>query len=284
MPAGILYTYYLDRGILRVYNENIIKSERTDFMETVKLTLNESRGVTMTCYIQPVGGEFQGMEKRPAMVILPGGGYAYCSAREADPVAFPYLQAGYQAFILYYSLNEFAVWDTPLKDYEQAVRVITEHADEWHVDTERIAVIGFSAGGHLAACAATMANPRPKAAILGYPVISSVKVWNDRKAPDPAESVSKDTCPCFVFASRNDGTVPIRDSLNFLSALERENIPFETHIYSYANHGFSTCEPQLNNRDWCCNRTADWVQDSIEWLRETVGDFTDGVLGPKTRW
>ena len=203
-------------------------------METVKLTLNESRGVKMTCYIQPVGGEFQGMEKRPAMVILPGGGYAYCSAREADPVAFPYLQAGYQAFILYYSLNEFAVWDNPLKDYEQAVRVITEHADEWHVDTERIAVIGFSAGGHLAACAATMANPRPKAAILGYPVISSVKVWNDRKAPDPAESVSKDTCPALSLPQETTArclfgtaSTSYRRSNGRISPLRRTSIPMQ---------------------------------------------------------
>lgn len=253
-------------------------------METLRLVLDEKRNVTLTAYIQPVGGEFWGMTKRPAIIILPGGGYQFCSEREADPVAFPYLQAGYQAFILRYSLNDDAVWDAPLKDYEQAVKVIIEHSEEWFIDPDRIAVIGFSAGGHLAACVATMSEIRPKAAILGYPVISSVAVWNDRNAPDPAEKVDEKTCPCFIFASRNDGTVPIQDSLNFLNALNKFGIPFESHIYSYANHGFSTCEPQLNNRDWCCNRTADWVRDSIEWLRETVGDFTDGVLGDKKRW
>lgn len=252
-------------------------------METVKITLNEARNVSLTGYIQPVGGEFWGMTERPAIIILPGGGYRYCSEREADPVAFPYLQAGYQVFILRYSLNEDAAWDTPLKDYDRAVEVISENAQQWHVDTSRIAVIGFSAGGHLASAAAVGAKIRPKACILGYPVISTTIPWNST-APDTSKYVDKNTCPCFIFASRNDGTVPIQDSLNFVNALNANGIPFELHIYSYANHGFSTCEPCLNNRDWCCNRTADWVKDSIEWLREVVGDFTDGVLGDKKRW
>ena len=251
--------------------------------ETFRLILNEERDVSLTCYIQPVGDGVGGMTKRPAMIVIPGGGYQYCSGREADPVAFPYLQAGYQAFILRYSVQDNSVWDNPLQDYEQAMETIIAHADEWHIDADRIAIIGFSAGGHLAACAATMSKHRPRAAILGYPVISTYYRWN-KSAPDPSEAVDENTCPCFIFASRNDGTVPIQDSLNFLNALNTKGIPFETHIYSYANHGFSTCEPQLNNRDWCCNRTPNWIKDSVEWLRETVGDFTDGVLGNKVRW
>lgn len=257
-------------------------------MKTLELILNEERNVSLTAYIQPTKGEFSGMTKRPAMVILPGGGYRYCSARESDPVAFPYLQVGYQVFILRYSVNRSdddhnADWDNPLRDYDQAMETIISHADEWYVDTERIAIIGFSAGGHLAACAATVAANKPRAAILGYPVISSRHRWNNT-APDPTDFVDANTCPCFIFASRNDGCVPIQDSVNFINALTKAGVPYETHIYSYANHGFSTCEPQLNNREWCCNRTPNWIHDSIEWLRETVGDFTDGVLGDKKRW
>ncbi len=252
-------------------------------MEIRKLTLNEERNVTLTCCLQPVGGEYWGMSVRPAIIVLPGGGYQFCSDREADPVAFPYLATGYQVFILRYSLNENAVWPNPLSDYDLAFETIVGNSAEWHVDPERIAVIGFSAGGHLAAAAAVLAKNRPRACILGYPVITTTIPWN-KSAPDPAELVDEKTCPCFVFASRNDGTVPIQDSLDFLNALNKFGIPFETHIYSYANHGFSTCAPAINNREWCCNRTPNWVGDSIEWLRETVGDFTDGVLGDKKRW
>lgn len=120
-------------------------------MDVEKIVLNGERNVTLTAYTQPVEGEFNHISKRPAVLILPGGGYSMCSDREADPVAFPYLEAGYQAFILRYSVGEDSVWPNPLDDYEQAMALIEERADEWKVLTDKIVVIGFSAGGHLAA-------------------------------------------------------------------------------------------------------------------------------------
>lgn len=90
-------------------------------MDVEKIVLNGERNVTLTAYTQPVEGEFNHISKRPAVLILPGGGYSMCSDREADPVAFPYLEAGYQAFILRYSVGEDSVWPNPLDDYEQAM-------------------------------------------------------------------------------------------------------------------------------------------------------------------
>ena len=136
-------------------------------MEREFITLHEDRNVTLTAYVQAVGGEFGGIPKRPAVLILPGGGYQMCSDREADPIAFPYLKAGYQAFILRYSVGKDSVWPNPMNDYEEAMELIREKSEEWHVLTDKIAVIGFSAGGHLAGCAATMSKNRPNAAILG---------------------------------------------------------------------------------------------------------------------
>ena len=69
----------------------------------------------------PVGGRFDYIPKRPAILVIPGGGYQYCSVREADPVAFAYLRAGYQAFVLNYSVGKHAVWPNPLQDVEQAL-------------------------------------------------------------------------------------------------------------------------------------------------------------------
>ena len=154
-------------------------------MDVEKIVLNGKRNVTLTAYTQPVEGEFNHISKRPAVLILPGGGYSMCSDREADPVAFPYLEAGYQAFILRYSVGEDSVWPNPLDDYEQAMALIEERADEWKVLTDKIVVIGFSAGGHLAASAATMSQHRPYAAILGYPVIEGdcAKIY-EKTAPD----------------------------------------------------------------------------------------------------
>lgn len=139
-------------------------------MKAETIILSEERNVTLTAYIQGVGGEF-GFNWRPAMLVLPGGGYAICSDLEADPVSLAYAQAGYQTFILRYTVGEKGEWPLPLEDYEQAMSIIKENAWRWHVKENKIAVTGFSAGGHLAACAATIAKHRPAAAVLVYPEI-----------------------------------------------------------------------------------------------------------------
>ena len=250
-------------------------------MKTEFLVLNEERNVTLTAYLQPVGGEFTGVTVRPAVLILPGGGYHFCSEREADPVALAYLKAGYQAFILRYSLNEQARWPNPLSDYEQAMALIRDRADEWHVMQERIAVIGFSAGGHLAACAATMSKNRPNAAILGYPVIDADSVRGYvGEAPDAAAAVDARTCPCFVFATRTDNLVPVDNSLHFIDALCRNDIAFESHIYSNGPHGMTTGEGFLGGGS-CCSRYPRWVEDSVSWLEDVLGAFGEPRFGSR---
>ena len=102
------------------------------------LVLNEERNVTLTAYLLEVGGEFRTIEKRPLVLVLPGGGYQFCSDREADPVAFPYLKAGYHAAVLRYSVQSHCTWPNPLEDYEQAMELIKEKAEEWKVYPENI--------------------------------------------------------------------------------------------------------------------------------------------------
>ena len=92
-------------------------------MKTEIVTLCEERNVTLTAYLQEVGGEFAGIPRRPAALILPGGGYSMCADLEADPVAFPFLKAGYQVFVLRYSVGEASVWPNPLEDYEAAAEI-----------------------------------------------------------------------------------------------------------------------------------------------------------------
>ena len=106
-------------------------------MDSQVFILNEKRNVTLTAYLQDDSQEFWRAKKRPAVVIFPGGAYAYCSDREADPVAQEYLRAGYHAFVLRYSVGwENAVWPNPLEDYDQAMELITAHAKEWHLIPE----------------------------------------------------------------------------------------------------------------------------------------------------
>ncbi len=246
------------------------------------ITINKDRNVTLTAYLQEVGGEFRYVTKRPAVLILPGGGFHYCSAREADPVAYPYLAAGYQVFILRYSVNDDAVWPNPLVDYEQAMELIRSRADRWSLYPDKIAVLGFSAGGHLAAAAATMAKNRPNAAILGYAVAGADVKGCNPSAPDTIPFVDEHTCPCFLFATRTDNVVPIRNSIRFMDALAEHDVAFESHIYAYGPHGFSTCDPSVEQPGTpICARVPNWVQDSIGWLGDMFGQFgPEGLAEP----
>ncbi len=248
-------------------------------MRVEQIVLNEKRNVTLTVYLQEVGGEFRNVVKRPAMLVLPGGGYQMCSDREADPVAMPYLKAGYQVFILRYSVRADAVWPNPLEDYEQAMELIRSRAEEWNLYADKVAVIGFSAGGHLAAAAATMAKNRPNAAILGYAVTSEDVKGCNKTAPDTICEVDFDTCPCFLFATRTDNVVPIANSIRFMEALDQYGIAFESHIYSHGPHGFSTCDTSVQHKDTVISsRVPNWVADSISWLKDVFGDYGDGEM------
>lgn len=235
--------------------------------------------MTLTAYIQAVGGSFSYIPKRPAIVIIPGGGYQYCSNRESDPVAFAYLKAGFQAFVLRYSVGKNALWPNPLEDYEQAMELIRAKAEEWNIYPDKIAVIGFSAGGHLAAAAATMSRNRPNAAILGYAVAGEDVKGCNPTAPSAVAAVDKKTCPCFLFATRTDGIVPVENTVDFMRAMIQAGVSFESHIYSYGPHGFSTCDSAVHELDKpISQRVPNWVGDSIGWLKEVLGDFGDGCM------
>lgn len=243
-------------------------------MKADKIILNEKRNVTLMAYTQEVEGEF-GFRERPAMLVLPGGGYAMCSDREADAVALAYMQAGYQAFVLRYSVGVDKIWPQPLEDYEQAMEYIKGHAGEFHVEKNHIAVVGFSAGGHLAGCAATMAKNRPAAAVLVYPAVTKdvTDICAIRNLPETHTAVTKDTCPCFVVAAQDDHTVPVSNALRFELALSENGVPFESHIYSYGGHGFSTGEDWIVTNS-VSGRVPHWVSDSIGWLDEIMGKLT----------
>ncbi|HMS38161.1 MAG TPA: alpha/beta hydrolase, partial [Arachnia sp.] len=128
-------------------------------MRSFTVTMNPSRNVTLEaiCFDLPSPEEQPTPleHPRPAMVICPGGGYRFLSQREADPVAASYLAHGFNAFILRYSIREHAKGLAPAIDAARAVRWVRAHAEELGVDPERVAIVGFSAGGHVAAQLAT---------------------------------------------------------------------------------------------------------------------------------
>lgn len=249
-------------------------------MRQETIILNEERNVTLTVYLQEVDGEY-GFTKRPGMLVLPGGGYAMCSDREADPVALAFSRAGYQTFVLRYSVGEHKAWPNPLDDYEQAMEMIQSNAELWYLDTSRISAVGFSAGGHLCACAATIAKHKPAAAILVYPaILKDICDICQPGMPQPHEHVTAETCPCFVVACRDDRTVDIKNALMMELALADKGIAFESHIYSYGGHGFSTAEDWIITNS-VSSRVPNWVGDSIGWLQELQGKLTrDGFTEP----
>lgn len=244
-----------------------------------KIILNEERGVTLTAFLQQNSREVPFVSERPAVLVLPGGGYRFCSDREADPVAYAYLAAGYHAFVLRYSVN--AAWPQPLCDYEEAMEYILAHAKEWHILPDKIAAVGFSAGGHLAAMAASTAEHRPAAAILGYPALKE-SFWRSQgkpDIPDAVSSVNERTSPCFLFATRTDELVPVDNTLDFAAALTRCHVEYELHIYPYGPHGLSTASPSLQLQDGSFSpRFSEWVASSVAWLKDVLGEFSSGGM------
>lgn len=140
---------------------------------------------TFVGYCLDNSSEIDPNRKRPSVLVIPGGGYEMTSDREAEPIAMQFLAAGFNAFVLRYSVKP-SIFPVALLEAAEAMRRIRTHADEWHCDADAIAAIGFSAGGHLAANLATSASDdvlaahgydadavRPNGLMLAYPVVTS---------------------------------------------------------------------------------------------------------------
>lgn len=239
-------------------------------MEKIKKIINQKRNVSLVIYLNNL------KETAPTIMILPGGGYKYCSKRENEPVVECYLKASFNVVVLEYSVLENATWPNPLTDYENAINYLIENNKEIPLNLEKLALIGFSAGGHLAAAISSLSKHKPRCTILGYPVILRETI--DKylpSAPDITTLVNKDTPPHFIFASRTDQSVPINNTLEYLNQLNKFNIPFEVHIYAYAPHGFSICTSEVQDITLVSKRTPNWVNDSIGWLKEVFnGEIT----------
>ena len=139
------------------------------------------------------------------------------------------------------------VYTNAFAEAQEAMDYLHQNAGDLHIDPEQIAVVGFSAGGHLAASVGTMGRVRPAAMLLGYAVFSVPGKALGMELPDLLQQVDDQTPPTFLFATQGDHLVPATQSLQFATLLAERNIPYEMHIFAYGDHGFSTGSRHIAN-------------------------------------
>lgn len=249
---------------------------------------------TLTTYVLDNSEELSLKRVRPAMLVIPGGAYAMCSFREAEPIAVQYLAKGFCSFVLDYSVAP-VTYPCQLLEACMSVIYIRENARELNVDTEHVCAVGFSAGGHLTGMLATMwdekevkdilgdkiALARPDGVILSYPVISSKEIAHKGSIINLTgnkeemfakfsleDRVNENSVPAFIWTTADDTCVPAENSLVMACAYKKYNIPFELHIFPKGNHGLGLAAEETATCNHHCNPSAaQWIGLTDLWLK-----------------
>ena len=235
---------------------------------------------TVTTYILDYYPQVQPRKNRPVVIVCPGGGYGYHSPREAEAIAIKMNSLGFHAVVLRYSVapNEF-----PCALYEAAwtINYVREHAKDWDADPDRVIIGGFSAGGHVAGCLATMYEDeimknylcnvlkvepkavRPDGLLMAYPVVTSGEFAHrgsfEKLLGEQYDSlleyvslenrVTKDTPQTFIWHTFADGSVPTENSLLFADSLRKNNVKFDLHIFANGSHGLALASKETDTLD-----------------------------------
>lgn len=280
-----LYTSQIPNEVPGPDEEQVDKSwdSRYNFE---KAHISNVRKPTLTVFL-PAKDQANGT----AVLICPGGGYAMEAAgHEGYEVAQRFAKQGIAAFVLKYRLPDAKISSqpaiAPLQDAQQGLSIIRENANKWHINPEKVGIMGFSAGGHLAATAGTHfnkayisdrksnANLRPDFMLLIYPVISSDKniahmgsfqrLLGENASPEQLRlfsnelQVTPQTPPSFLVHASDDQTVPVENSIVFYQALVKNKVPAELHLYQNGGHGFG-----MHNS----STADDWFERCLNWLR-----------------
>lgn len=267
--------------------------------ETILLSVPEAQApAELTAYVPDNFPELGMDRRRPALIICPGGGYAFLSDREGEPVALRFAGLGYAAFVLRYHTAPQARYPIPQRQLLAAIGHVRSHAEEYHVDPAAIVAMGFSAGGHLAGCAALLWNRpeivrplekkaaayRPDGAVLCYPVVSAgvhghrdsfLNLLGDQYSQKAAalsleNQVKKGAPPFFLWHTADDTTVPMENTRLLETALRDRGVPVETYIFPHGVHGQSLADPTVfaPDRQWQLSvPCAVWVERCHAWLQ-----------------
>ncbi|MFO1512705.1 MAG: alpha/beta hydrolase [Verrucomicrobiota bacterium] len=244
---------------------------------------------TLTVFLPPPG-----KASGAAMVICPGGGYGHLADHEGSQYARWFNELGIAGFVLKYRLgNNGYRHPVMLQDAARAMRTVRARAGEWQLDTNRVGIIGSSAGGHLASTLLThwdngqvdladeieRQSSRPSLVILCYPVVTMKDPFTHQgsranllgtKPPlnlleelSAESQVTKASPPCFLWHTFEDKVVPVENSLQLAEALRRVGVPFDLHIYQSGGHGLG-----LGARDSDATKRHPWTRDCEFWLKE----------------
>ncbi len=268
-----------------------------------EFTLSEKYpDATLTAYVCDA---IPNVAPRPAIIVCPGGGYGILSEREGEPIVKHFLGNGFNAYLLKYSINENASNYAPLIQSALAVKLIRERAEADNTDPARIYIIGFSAGGHVAASCGTLWNipevrdavgvsdgsapegiNRPDGMILSYPVITagefahkgSICKVSGTSSPTPEDiekfslekHVDSTTPPAFIWHTFSDTCVPVQNTLLFINAMAEAKVPFEAHIFPAGVHGLSLCnkETEAGNPNNIEPHAECWADLAVKWVKE----------------
>ncbi len=224
------------------------------------------------------GGPRAGGSPRAAVIVCPGGGYARRAPHEGEPVAQLLADHGMVGIVCHYRVHPHH-FPAPYADGTRAVRLVRSLASRFGIDPTRVAIMGFSAGGHLAATVATQpdlyvdpaddlarqVSARPDRVILGYPVISMVREYHEGSAanllgPDADEDlrrrmsnelhVTATNPPAFLFHTADDASVPCSNSIRYAEACLAQGVPVELHVYRSGRHGVGLATDMPSLRTW----------------------------------
>ena len=213
---------------------------------------------------------------RSCIIVVPGGGYCIVSPTEGEIVALEFYRKGYNVFVCTYTTNPLMsvpLKKQPMQDLSRAIRYIRKHAAKFNINPNRLALCGFSAGGHLCGSICVHCDDvrdpdpiydkisnRPNAAVLSYPVITSgEKAHRDSFIALLGSDATKEelnymslekhvdskTPPCFIWQTAADELVPVENSFLFAKACQQNGVPYALHIFSEGPHGLS-----VSNADW----------------------------------
>jgi acetyl esterase/lipase len=227
-------------------------------------------------------------EPRGAVVVCPGGGYQGRAPHEGEPVARWLNDLGLAAVVLDYRVAPYK-HPYPLLDAQRALRLVRQRASDWGIDPGRVGILGFSAGGHLAATVGThipattpdhpdpieRQSARPDFMILCYPVITFGEhghagviknLLGSHPSPELMElmcnekQVTAETPPAFLWHTADDAAVPVENSLLFAMALRRHKVPFALHVFPSGRHGLGLAPDRPD--------VAAWKDLCASWLRQ----------------